>query len=107
MKISMDGCLTNCNCLSVNFLATLQEDINKLIEEGELQCKLNELDKLEEKAKDNSEPAWLVTFSVCLFLMYSPSISNIEGTCCIQNSCSAYVPSGVPVEFLSRTCAAS
>ncbi|XP_067104223.1 polyamine-modulated factor 1 [Osmerus mordax] len=37
---------------------TIQEDINKLIEEGELQCKLNELDKLEEKAKDSSEPAW-------------------------------------------------
>ena len=30
------------------------------MEEGELKCKLDELDKLERAEKDNKEPAWLV-----------------------------------------------
>ncbi|XP_059918676.1 polyamine-modulated factor 1 [Gadus macrocephalus] len=37
---------------------TIQEDITKLMEEGELKCKLDELDKLERAEKDNKEPAW-------------------------------------------------
>ncbi|XP_017283744.1 polyamine-modulated factor 1 [Kryptolebias marmoratus] len=37
---------------------TIQEDITKLIEEGMLECKLNEMDKLENAAKDDPEPAW-------------------------------------------------
>ncbi|XP_013862344.1 polyamine-modulated factor 1 [Austrofundulus limnaeus] len=37
---------------------TIQEDITKLIEEGELSFKLNEIDKLEAAAKDDPEPAW-------------------------------------------------
>ncbi|CDQ90738.1 unnamed protein product [Oncorhynchus mykiss] len=37
---------------------TIQDDINKLIEEGELQCKLDELNKLEEAAKNSQDPAW-------------------------------------------------
>ncbi|KAK0153871.1 Polyamine-modulated factor 1 [Merluccius polli] len=37
---------------------TIQEDISRLVEEGELQCKLDELDKLEKAAKNNKEPAW-------------------------------------------------
>ncbi|XP_029917422.1 polyamine-modulated factor 1 [Myripristis murdjan] len=36
----------------------IQEDINRLIEEGQLQCKLDELDKLQLAAKDNLEPSW-------------------------------------------------
>ncbi|XP_076878546.1 polyamine-modulated factor 1 [Brachyhypopomus gauderio] len=36
----------------------IQEDINKVIEEGDLQVKLEELDKLEELAKDTPEAAW-------------------------------------------------
>ncbi|XP_030594403.1 polyamine-modulated factor 1 [Archocentrus centrarchus] len=37
---------------------TIQEDLNKLIEEGQLELKLNELDKLERAAKDSPDPAW-------------------------------------------------
>ncbi|XP_060741244.1 polyamine-modulated factor 1 [Tachysurus vachellii] len=36
----------------------IQEDINKVIEEGDLQVKLDELDRLEEQAKDMPGPAW-------------------------------------------------
>lgn len=36
----------------------MKEDINKLVEEGQLELKLNELDKLERAAKDGSDPAW-------------------------------------------------
>lgn len=45
-------------------VALIQDDINKLIEEGELQCKLDELNKLEEAAKNSQDPAWLVTVSI-------------------------------------------
>ncbi|KAM4555021.1 polyamine-modulated factor 1 [Odontesthes bonariensis] len=37
---------------------TIQEDISRLIEEGMLEFKLNELDKLEIAAKNNPNPAW-------------------------------------------------
>ncbi|XP_031158970.1 polyamine-modulated factor 1 [Sander lucioperca] len=37
---------------------TIQEDISRLIEEGRLEFKLNELDKLESAAKNNGDPAW-------------------------------------------------
>ncbi|KAM6923440.1 polyamine-modulated factor 1 [Xenentodon cancila] len=36
----------------------IQEDITRLIEEGMLEFKLNELDKLEGAAKNNPDPAW-------------------------------------------------
>ncbi|KAM9470704.1 polyamine-modulated factor 1 [Clarias gariepinus] len=36
----------------------IQEDINRVIEEGDLQVKLEELDRLEEQAKDTPGPAW-------------------------------------------------
>ncbi|XP_068181321.1 polyamine-modulated factor 1 isoform X2 [Antennarius striatus] len=36
----------------------VEDDINRLIEEGRLDFKLNELDKLEQAAKDNPNPAW-------------------------------------------------
>uniref|UniRef100_A0A7N9AUY2 Si:dkey-6i22.5 n=1 Tax=Mastacembelus armatus TaxID=205130 RepID=A0A7N9AUY2_9TELE len=36
----------------------IQEDINRLIEEGQLERKFNELDKLERAAKNNPDPAW-------------------------------------------------
>ncbi|XP_053487720.1 polyamine-modulated factor 1 [Ictalurus furcatus] len=36
----------------------IQEDINKVIEEGDLQVKLEELDRLEEQAKDTPGPTW-------------------------------------------------
>lgn len=39
-------------------LLCMQEDINRVIEEGDLQVKLEELDKLEEQAKDTPGPAW-------------------------------------------------
>ncbi|XP_051514062.1 polyamine-modulated factor 1-like [Myxocyprinus asiaticus] len=43
----------------VNQLQTLvQKEIASVIEEGDLQVKLDELDNLEELAKDTSEPAW-------------------------------------------------
>ncbi|XP_070819146.1 polyamine-modulated factor 1 [Chaetodon trifascialis] len=37
---------------------TIQEDIGRLIEEGQLELKLNELDKLESAAKNSPSPAW-------------------------------------------------
>ncbi|XP_044218957.1 polyamine-modulated factor 1 [Thunnus albacares] len=37
---------------------TIQEDISRLTEEGQLESKLNELDKLESAAKNNPNPAW-------------------------------------------------
>uniref|UniRef100_A0A3Q1G4S2 Si:dkey-6i22.5 n=1 Tax=Acanthochromis polyacanthus TaxID=80966 RepID=A0A3Q1G4S2_9TELE len=40
---------------------TIQEDISRLIEEGHLEFKLNELDKLESTAKNNPDPAWRPT----------------------------------------------
>ncbi|XP_053179191.1 polyamine-modulated factor 1 [Scomber japonicus] len=36
----------------------VQEDISRLTEEGKLESKLNELDKLESAAKNNLDPAW-------------------------------------------------
>lgn len=36
----------------------IQDDISKLIQEGQLDFKLNELDKLEQAAKKNPNPAW-------------------------------------------------
>lgn len=39
---------------------SVKEDINRLIEEGRLELKLNELDKLEKAAKNNTDPAWSV-----------------------------------------------
>ena len=36
----------------------IKEDISRLIEEGMLEFKLNELDKLESAAKNNPDPAW-------------------------------------------------
>lgn len=38
----------------------VKEDITRLIEEGRLELKLNELDKLEKAAKNNPDPAWSV-----------------------------------------------
>ncbi|KAL2077841.1 hypothetical protein ACEWY4_027345 [Coilia grayii] len=44
------------------FIASLQkhiqDDINKVVEECELQCKLEELDRLCDLAKENTEDAW-------------------------------------------------
>ncbi|KAM4621826.1 polyamine-modulated factor 1 [Polymixia lowei] len=37
---------------------TIQEDISRLIVEGELQCKLDELDKLEKAAEKSTDPTW-------------------------------------------------
>ncbi|XP_047440688.1 polyamine-modulated factor 1 [Mugil cephalus] len=52
---------------------TIQEDINRLIEEGRLEFKLNELDKLERAAKNNADPAWrpsgVPEQDFCSFLM--------------------------------------
>ncbi|KAG7230361.1 hypothetical protein INR49_024466 [Caranx melampygus] len=52
---------------------TIQEDITRLIEEGRLEVKLNELDKLERAAKNNPEPAWrpsgVPEQDFCSFLM--------------------------------------
>ncbi|XP_034545923.1 polyamine-modulated factor 1 [Notolabrus celidotus] len=36
----------------------IKEDISRLIEEGNLEFKLNELDELEKAAKNNPDPAW-------------------------------------------------
>lgn len=44
----------------------VKEDISRLIEEGQLELKLNELDKLEKAAKKNPDPAWSVN-SIKLF----------------------------------------
>ncbi|XP_029297538.1 polyamine-modulated factor 1 [Cottoperca gobio] len=52
---------------------TIQEDISRLIEEGRLDFKLTELDKLENAAKKNKDPAWrpsgVPEQDVCSFLM--------------------------------------
>ncbi|KAM9849858.1 polyamine-modulated factor 1 [Aulostomus maculatus] len=51
---------------------TIQEDISRLIEEGRLESKLNELDKLESAAKNNPDPAWrpsgIPEQDICSFL---------------------------------------
>ncbi|XP_053735222.1 polyamine-modulated factor 1 [Synchiropus splendidus] len=39
----------------------IQEDINRMIEEGRFESKLNALDKLESEARNNPEPAWRPT----------------------------------------------
>ena len=46
--------LHTCLCLCV------KDDTSRLIEEGQLEVKLKELDKLERAAKKNPQPAWLV-----------------------------------------------
>ncbi|KAM8910143.1 polyamine-modulated factor 1 [Spinachia spinachia] len=52
---------------------TIQEDLSRLIEEGRLDFKLNELDQLETAAKNNAEPAWrpsgVPEQDFCSFLM--------------------------------------
>ncbi|XP_041847218.1 polyamine-modulated factor 1 [Melanotaenia boesemani] len=52
---------------------TIKEDINRLIEEGMLEYKLNELDKLESAAKNNPDTAWrpsgVPEQDFCSFLM--------------------------------------
>ncbi|XP_042349854.1 polyamine-modulated factor 1 [Plectropomus leopardus] len=52
---------------------TIQEDISRLIEEGRLEYKLNELDKLESAAKNIADPAWrpsgVPEQDICSFLM--------------------------------------
>ncbi|XP_069550674.1 polyamine-modulated factor 1 [Brachyistius frenatus] len=52
---------------------TVQEDISRLIEEGLLEFKLKELDKLESAAKNNTDPAWrpsgVPEQDFCSFLM--------------------------------------
>ncbi|KAG8004013.1 Polyamine-modulated factor 1 [Nibea albiflora] len=52
---------------------TIQDDINRLIEEGRLDFKLNELDKLERAAKNNPNNAWrpsgVPEQDFCSFLM--------------------------------------
>lgn len=45
-------------CVTNPELLFMQEDINRVIEEGDLQVKLEELDRLEEQAKDTPGPAW-------------------------------------------------
>nr|XP_020447382.1 polyamine-modulated factor 1-like [Monopterus albus] len=51
----------------------IQEDISRLIEEGQLEVKLDELDKLEKAAKNNPDPAWrpsgVPEQDFCSFLM--------------------------------------
>ncbi|XP_027864856.1 polyamine-modulated factor 1 [Xiphophorus couchianus] len=52
---------------------SIQEDIMKLMEEGQFESKFNELDKLEIKAKDKPDPAWrpsgVPEQDICSFLM--------------------------------------
>uniref|UniRef100_A0A8C7YJQ1 Si:dkey-6i22.5 n=1 Tax=Oryzias sinensis TaxID=183150 RepID=A0A8C7YJQ1_9TELE len=52
---------------------TIQEDISRLTEEGMLEFKLNELDKLEDAAKNDPNPAWrpsgIPEQDFCSFLM--------------------------------------
>ncbi|XP_075960063.1 polyamine-modulated factor 1 isoform X1 [Anarhichas minor] len=52
---------------------TIQEDISRLIEEGRLEIKLNELDQLESAAKKKADPAWrpsgVPEQDFCSFLM--------------------------------------
>ncbi|TNN77664.1 Polyamine-modulated factor 1 [Liparis tanakae] len=51
----------------------IREDISRLIEEGRLEFKLNELDQLENAAKNNTDPAWrpsgVPEQDFCSFLM--------------------------------------
>ncbi|XP_034400020.1 polyamine-modulated factor 1 [Cyclopterus lumpus] len=51
----------------------IREDISRLIEEGSLEFKLNELDQLENAAKKNADPAWrpsgVPEQDFCSFLM--------------------------------------
>ncbi|XP_028824108.1 polyamine-modulated factor 1 [Denticeps clupeoides] len=51
----------------------VEDDINKVIEEGELEGKLKELDRLEDLAKDSTAPAWrpsgVPEQDVCSFLV--------------------------------------
>uniref|UniRef100_A0A3B4ACR2 Uncharacterized protein n=1 Tax=Periophthalmus magnuspinnatus TaxID=409849 RepID=A0A3B4ACR2_9GOBI len=51
----------------------IQNDITRLLEEGRLESKLNELDKLEDAAKDKTDPAWrpsgVPEQDLCSFLM--------------------------------------
>ncbi|KAJ0002994.1 hypothetical protein NQD34_008143 [Periophthalmus magnuspinnatus] len=50
-----------------------RNDITRLLEEGRLESKLNELDKLEDAAKDKTDPAWrpsgVPEQDLCSFLM--------------------------------------
>ncbi|KAM4732729.1 polyamine-modulated factor 1 [Anableps anableps] len=52
---------------------SIQEDIIKLMEEGKFEARFNELDKLENEAKDNPDPAWrpsgVPEQDFCSFLM--------------------------------------
>ncbi|KAK1904420.1 Polyamine-modulated factor 1 [Dissostichus eleginoides] len=52
---------------------SIQEDISRLIEEGRLEFKMNELDKLESAAQNNTAPAWrpsgVPEKDFCSFLM--------------------------------------
>nr|XP_020501518.1 polyamine-modulated factor 1-like [Labrus bergylta] len=51
----------------------IKDDINRLIEEGQLEFKLNELDKLEKTTKNNPNPVWrpsgIPEQDFCSFLM--------------------------------------
>ncbi|XP_034454121.1 polyamine-modulated factor 1 [Hippoglossus hippoglossus] len=51
----------------------IQDDTSRLIEEGQLEVKLNELDKLERAAKKNPQPAWrpsgVPEQDLCSFMM--------------------------------------
>ncbi|MEQ2206069.1 hypothetical protein XENOCAPTIV_022360 [Xenoophorus captivus] len=52
---------------------SIQEDIIQLMQEGKFESKFNELDKLENEAKDNPDPAWrpsgVPEQDFCSFLM--------------------------------------
>ncbi|XP_059202562.1 polyamine-modulated factor 1 [Centropristis striata] len=52
---------------------SIQDDISRLIEEGKLESKLNELDKLEKAAENKPDPAWrpsgVPEQDFCSFLM--------------------------------------
>ncbi|KAM6953681.1 polyamine-modulated factor 1 [Aplochiton taeniatus] len=52
---------------------SIQEDISRVVEEGQLQRRLDELDKLEDAAKNHTENAWRPTGvpeeDLCSFLM--------------------------------------
>ncbi|KAJ8335284.1 hypothetical protein SKAU_G00409230 [Synaphobranchus kaupii] len=37
---------------------SIQDDITQIMEEGNLQCKLEELDRLTEESRDGTDPAW-------------------------------------------------
>ncbi|XP_038148521.1 polyamine-modulated factor 1 [Cyprinodon tularosa] len=61
------------NQFTVVLQKSIQEDIIKLMEEGKIESKFQELDKLENEAKDNPEPAWrpsgVPEQDFCSFLM--------------------------------------